>query len=243
MMEILRVNDVLLKLSVGMSTLYRYMRAGKFPRPYKLADGKTIVWSVKEFDAWHKRYDYRSGQQLREQLMSPRKPHSRQDLSGLRFNYWMVEQFAFAVGGHAYFLSRCRCGRYRCVMGTCLKNGHSKSCGCRPRKKSKRVALSRHPLYESWKQMRQRCTNVNSINFPNYGGRGIRVCARWARSFKLFLKDMGEKPGPEYTLDRIDVNGNYTPENCRWATPEQQRFNKRNTRRHNRWRAQEYHAA
>jgi len=82
--------------------------------------------------------------------------------------------------------------------------------------------------YQTWKQIRQRCSNPANTNFSEYGARGIKVCARWS-SFKLFLKDMKRKPTPKHSLDRINPNGNYSPENCRWTTIEVQQRNRRNT--------------
>lgn len=83
-----------------------------------------------------------------------------------------------------------------------------------------------HPLYRSWINMRQRCYNPKNTSYQNYGARGIRVCARW-NDFKLFMQDMGTKPGPFFTVERVDNDGDYEPFNCVWATPMQQSKNKR----------------
>lgn len=80
-------------------------------------------------------------------------------------------------------------------------------------------------IYTAWVSMKTRCSNPKCDRFANYGGRGIKVCERW-NDFRNFLTDMGEKPSPKHSLDRIDTNGDYTPENCRWATMEQQYSNR-----------------
>lgn len=91
---------------------------------------------------------------------------------------------------------------------------------------------AKYPLsYACYRGIKRRCLNKNDPNYKKYGGRGIKICERWlgANGFRNFVADMGEKPDPKLTIDRIDFNGDYCPENCRWATMNQQAVNKRNT--------------
>jgi hypothetical protein len=130
----------------------------------------------------------------------------------------------------------CDCGNERLIDGAKLRNGESRSCGCLQKElQSSRIAQSnlRHghnkkgqqtKTHKSWVAMLHRCRGQNYSDYYRYGGRGITVCERW-HLFENFLADMGERPEGK-TLDRIDVYGNYTPENCRWATLSEQQRNK-----------------
>lgn len=85
--------------------------------------------------------------------------------------------------------------------------------------------MAHSPEYRVWAAMKSRCNNPNHSRYRYYGGRGIKICDRWNQSFKAFFSDMGKKTNPKHTLDRINNNGNYKPQNCRWATQAQQRRN------------------
>jgi len=96
--------------------------------------------------------------------------------------------------------------------------------------RSSNHGLCKTAEYAAWARMIQRCTNKNLPKYPSYGGRGIRVCDRWRFDFLAFLGDMGQRPSVAHSLDRIDVNGNYEPGNCRWATALEQQSNKTTSR-------------
>lgn len=129
-----------------------------------------------------------------------------------------------------FWKCRCDCGRELFVNVSNLISGTTRSCGCLLHARKNRLThgLTGTPTYLAWLRMKQRCSDPGVLNYDFWGGRGIRVCDRWLHSFENFLADMGPIPGKGYSLDRVDNDGDYTPENCRWATRKEQN---RNTRR------------
>lgn len=131
------------------------------------------------------------------------------------------------------FLCRCRCGVSKLVMSNALKTGNTRSCGCEGSRTKVYLVKLTHgmahtPEYHVWAGMKKRCYNQNDAEFKNYGARGITVCDEWKNDFAQFLQDVGRRPRPSLTIERIDNNKSYERGNVTWATRADQ---VRNTRR------------
>jgi len=168
------------------------------------------------------------------------KPFSNfvKDLTGQKYGRLTVVSFdGISKNGAALWLCKCKCDKLVSVIASSLCLGRTLSCGCLHRERLRAIAYKHGHAdyrnaavsveYYAWTSMTQRCTNPKRWNYKNYGGRGIVVCERWLKSFPDFLADMGRKPSPDLSLDRIDNEGNYEPSNCRWATKSQQQRNRR----------------
>lgn len=156
---------------------------------------------------------------------------AREDLSGRRFGYWTVISFTRRnkTGMH-YWLCRCDCGTERDVLSAQLRTGGSKSCGClqkfRLAPKSKKHGMWKHPVYKVWMQMKSRCRDPKDPGYRLYGGRGIDVCERW-NEFSAFWEDMGATWQRGLSIERVNNDLGYRPDNCRWATRYEQSRNMR----------------
>ena len=160
------------------------------------------------------------------------------DRTGQKYGKLTVLKFSGFKDKYSMWECLCECGNKTIVRGCNLGSGHTQSCGCMFRVKSLEVNTTHNctktRLYKIWSGMKGRCYNPNDISYQNYGGRGVRICDEWMEfvNFRDWAISTGFSevaPREQFSIDRIDVNGDYSPENCRWVTLAEQRNNKQNT--------------
>ncbi len=152
------------------------------------------------------------------------------DITGRRFGKWTaISLHPQRQNKRTLWLCRCDCGTEKTVLTCHLISGRSKAClYCKPvgegATRFKHGSI-RHPLYSTWRNMLDRCRNPSNQDWHIYGGKGVKVCDEWLSDFLAFVNDMGPKPSPKHSIDRKDSNGDYTKDNCRWATAKEQARN------------------
>lgn len=131
--------------------------------------------------------------------------------------------------GRNVWVLRCDCGQEAIAQANPVLRGDITSCKCKRNARFFRHGMYKSPEYRAWSSMISRCKNPGNASFADYGGRGIAVCDEWAGDFTKFFEDMGPRPSPKHQIDRIDNDGSYEVNNCRWATPSENSRNRRNT--------------
>lgn len=149
------------------------------------------------------------------------------DLTGKTFGYLTVLSRAENKGKLICWNCLCICGKKKIIQGYSFSSGKTISCGCYRKKVLTKHGMSKTPEYKAWTSLLMRCYSQKDISYEYYGGRGIKVCERWNK-FENFYDDIGDRPSNKHSLDRVDSNGDYCKENCKWSTILEQNCNKRN---------------
>lgn len=150
------------------------------------------------------------------------------DLSNQKYGRWTVLEYA----GHSLWKCKCECGTISCIDSYSLRSGNSSSCGCKTKemasKTHKKHGFAGSRLYRIYYKMKERCYRPENDNYKYYGGRGITICAEWLKDFSVFAKwAMANGYADNLTIDKIDNEKGYSPDNCRWITIQEQQKNKR----------------
>lgn len=166
-------------------------------------------------------------------IWKPRTVRKPEDLTGRRFGRLVLtgkkRQVVTEKSKYWMWECKCDCGSIHEAPRSNLTRSLIRSCGCLHLESITKHGNTTHPLWKTWNMMIGRCYDARVNGFESYGGRGISVCDRWKNSFDNFVSDMGPRPDVGFTIDRIDVNGNYEPSNVRWGSRVQQYANKRNS--------------